>query len=453
MRNARSSLVLAALGLAAAGCISPPASVPSVSDAPTAQLNLLGHGDAAPASLLEWTSPLLAYSPADERRCGPDNCEVTRFRVDPLPAGEWTLQVGLDWAKAHEATAADWDLDDPSFNATLRGPDGTRLFAPGAKYGLALHVQDPAPGEWELEARITHMARDWDLAFFVGPTPADPFPTPSSGSYTGRILLHPRVPPPAGPLLPDLLMRDLGQLRVEYAPPGAGNQYLLPSASDPTRPGCTVDEGQETGARRCLRFTVGVGNDGAGPFVVAAQPPADPAADAQGQIQEARMPAVQCVADGRGGTLRPAGNVSFSRSHGHLHYEGILGYRLFAYDWAAQQRGAEAATGAKLGYGPVGEGLVHAGRTPAAAWSLQVACPGMRDPVGLNAGWYDYYLWWRTSQYIGIDGVPDGTYELEAAFNPDGHILESNLANNAGSVAFRLAGDRVEVLRPFRFQE
>ena len=164
------------------------------------------------------------------------------------------------------------------------------------------------------------------------------------------------------------------------------------------------------------------------------------------------MPAVQCVVDDQGrGTLREAGTVTYSQSHGHLHFDGILGYALYGFDLTNQTRLKQVATGGKLGYGPAPEALVHDGRRLAAPWDLEAPCDGMSGPVGLNAGWYDYYLWWRTSQYIDIPDIQDGVYELEATFNPEGNILESDASNNSGSVVLRLNGKDIEVLRRFVF--
>ncbi len=441
---------LAILALATlAGCVRPSNPSPEESASSSA---LTMQGAAAPVGVaLEWQGAWLVYSPTDELRCGPANCEVRMFNLAPVPGGNWTLQVALDWADSHDANTGDWDPYYPSFNMTLRAPDGSSTFRPGVKFGNAVQIENPTPGDYELEVRITHMIRDWDLPFFLGrPVPIDPVLAPTSGTYRGTVLLAQREAANPGPLLPDLLLRDLDGLRIEYSAPGQGHGFV-PDAWLPTTKGCTAGENQESAATRCLRFSVAIGNDGPGPFALTTVLSDDPAVAARQQAGLESETAIQCVADGQGsGTVREAGTATFSPSHSHLHYDDILGYALFTYDIGSATRGLQVATGAKLGYGPAPEALVRDGHVLAGgAWDDDPC--GLSGHVGLNAGWYDYYLWWRTGQFIDIAGVPDGVYEVVATINPVGNILESGSANNAGSVVFRLTGDAVEVLRPFVF--
>lgn len=447
MRAVPAVMLLAFAALA--GCTAP--GEPTPDTLPPVTLLAMEGATKGAGEALEWQGAWLVYSPGDERRCGPANCEIRQFTLAPLSGSNWTLQVTLDWADSHNANTGDWDPNYPSFNMTLRGPDGAIWFHPGLKFGNAIHVDNPAAGAYELEVHITHMIRDWALPPFLGQSPPiDPVLAPIAGTYEGRVLVAQRAAAASGPLLPDLLVRGLDGLRIEYSAPGQGHGFF-PDAWLPTTAGCTAGENQESDAQRCLRFSVAIGNDGAGPLALDAMESDDPTIQARQRMGLETIPAVQCVVDSAGnGTVREAGTATFSSSHNHMHFDNILGYALFSYDVANATRGDEVATGSKLGYGPWPQALVHDGRQLAAPPEVPDPC-GLPSPDALDAGWYDYYLWWRTGQFIDVAGLPDGVYELVASMNPMGNILEEDVTNNAGSVVLRLAGNEVEVLQPFMF--
>src|SRR5207248_6669790 len=59
---------------------------------------------------------------------------------------------------------------------------------------------------------------------------------------------------------------------------------------------------------------------------------------------------------------------------------------------------------------------------------------------GITKGWKDVYEWYLPHQYIEVTGLSDGIYILETIADPDNLLLESNKANNCGSIYVRLSG-------------
>lgn len=416
-------------------------------DVPTPAAVLSMAGVTTPAGVaIPWQGRTLVYSFADEMRCGPENCDVRKFDIQPLPAGTWTLQITLEWP--HHANVGDLDPTFAGFDMDLFGPDGARVAHQRTqKFGNVIQLDDPAPGTYRLETTITHYQPAF-LGEIFGLPETEPGGNvaPTSGTFTGRLLLAQRVPPPAGQLLPDIVVAALDQFRIEYAHPGDGHVFLVPSVAMPTTKGCTNDEYEEFDATKCLRFTIGLGNDGPGPLLLYH----DGSDQDPNYLQGAPYPVQQCIVSDTGATLVPAGDGHYHAGHGHFHFNEILVYNLYAYDLEKGVRGDAVSRGEKLGYSPWREGLLHHGDELAGPMDLQHACPdGEAGPIGLNDDWFDYYMWWRTGQFVDVAGVPDGVYELVGGFNPDHLISEARLDNNEGSAILRLKGDTVEVLRPY----
>jgi hypothetical protein len=58
----------------------------------------------------------------------------------------------------------------------------------------------------------------------------------------------------------------------------------------------------------------------------------------------------------------------------------------------------------------------------------------------LNAGWGDTYERWVPGQSFDITDVPNGTYLVEVATNPDGRLRERDMGNNVALQRVRLGG-------------
>lgn len=400
-----------------------------------------------------WEGRTLATAAAGNEACMPDNCERVPFRVERNPgAGTSVAQVALGWSS--DGNTGDTDPAFPNFDLRIVAATGEEV-ARSAAYKWSAHVllPDLQSGDYVAQVRVRNL-NPADYAAWVAPLPIEPpveypNPVPARGSYWGSILLTtPAMTVPASDLLPDLVVHTMRDLRMSYAPVGQGHAGppAVVTVEMPTAPGCTDDEYLE-GARRCLRFTVGLGNAGSGPLELGyAQTPTS-------ALTEETVPARQCItnADGQG-TVRAAGNGSFHRLHGHDHQRDILAYDLHAYDAATGERGEALRQGEKFGYGFYRQGLVDDGRTLAWPADVPSVCGEAEFPYWLHPGWYDIYMYWRTGQYIDISGVPDGTYLLAATVNPAGDILESDATNNEAWVAFELVGDQVTVLESWQPQ-
>jgi hypothetical protein len=78
------------------------------------------------------------------------------------------------------------------------------------------------------------------------------------------------------------------------------------------------------------------------------------------------------------------------------------------------------------------------------SFCLADSVPGSGEPkyscdfMGLSVGWGDVYGAETSCQYLDITDLPEGTYTLEVAINPDGVISESNYANNVGQIPVEL---------------
>lgn len=453
---ARTLFILVGMALLGGGCLGPAAGPAPSADSALAEGPLLLLGKRYEAGQpAQWEGRLLTTAPEAGTSCLPDNCERIPFRLEqPAGASAAVLQVALTWSS--DGNTGDTDLAFPNFDLRILTPAGHEV-ARSAFYKWSAHVilQDLEAGDYVAQVQIRHLNPAYYAAWVtytpVGPIVEPPveYPNPlaARGSYRGVLLLSEPQPPPAGDLLPDLVVHTLRDLRLTYAPLGHGHAGppMVVTVEMPTAPGCTDDEYLE-GARRCLRFSVGLGNAGDGPLEL------EYSHTATSPVTEEQVPALQCItkADGSG-VGRAAGNGSYHRIHGHDHQRDILAYDLYAYDEATQIRGEALRQGEKFGYGFYRQGLVDEGLSLAWPADVPSAC-GDGFPYWLHPGWFDIYMYWRTGQYIDISGVPDGTYLLAATVNPSGDILEADGSNNEATIAFRLVGNEVTVLAPWQDQ-
>lgn len=78
------------------------------------------------------------------------------------------------------------------------------------------------------------------------------------------------------------------------------------------------------------------------------------------------------------------------------------------------------------------------------AGPLKFTCDaeGLRDQ-GISPGWEDIYISGLSCQYIIIDGVPDGDYQLLATTNAQRIVAEDTFSDNTVRVGLRIHGNTV----------
>lgn len=248
----------------------------------------------------------------------------------------------------------------------------------------------------------------------------------------------------------------LGSLAV----PGEG--ALLPNLVEMVLEGphvgsCDPVERSEQGAVRCMRFGNGVANPGHGPVQIrlTVEQAAQALLPLDGRfVQEIRQ------ADGRleEHTVGPA---QFHATHGHWHYDGMAVFDLHAVDPETGLRGGLAASHGKAGFCFLDwDEMVENVTEPAEQERAETDClvPGLAGSWtnGISRGWYDFYVSGLTDQYVDIDGLAPGVYELVASADPLGTLDELDVTDNQSSLLLRISGDDIEVLEErahYRVQE
>ena len=350
-----------------------------------------------------------------------------------------------------------------------RSPEDPALLAPGLKLEwqaqcpcpMARFVAAPGtdPGAW-LEVRVR-----WD-----GTAVADLVPRldlPDGSTLRGERGFDDRLIRAWGPQAGDhwLAIDGEGMANVSVrlgslALPGEGP--LLPNLVEmvlegPHVGGCDAVETSEQGAVKCMRFGNGVANPGHGPVQIrlTVEQAAQALLPLDGRfVQEIRQ------ADG---SLEehPVGPAQFHATHGHWHYDGLAVFDLYAVDEASGLRGPLAASHGKAGFCFLDwDRMVENVSEPAEQERAETDClvPGLTGSWtnGISRGWYDFYVSGLTDQYVDIDGLPDGIYELVASADPLGTLDELDETDNQSSLLLRIAGDEIDVLEErahYRVQE
>ncbi|MDX1611434.1 MAG: lysyl oxidase family protein [Candidatus Thermoplasmatota archaeon] len=365
--------------------------------------------------------------------CQEENCERTPLTVPDGPPvrlqfiATWEVQDD-DFRNAPEYIGA----EHLALEVGIGPPGASRedvTWADRGKYGAVGSVE-LAPGTYELVAVAQY----------------------GEGSYQVSLVeLGGQQGLGTGELLPDLVVGPPRQVRIETPLGREANPALTAGGSN----GCGADEVADEEARRCLRFASDIGNVGHGILELILPKQEATLARAGGSVDW-----VQRIhhADG---TVREeeVSQAEYHPTHGHYHIAAFAHTYLYAYDQATGTRGELVADGGKTGFCVVDGG------------PLTTARPGLAGPVfdgrgccyyavfcemdtvfvddfymGLSAGWFDIYPWWRSGQYVDITGIPDGVYELVTMANPDLLVIEAEGENNAGGVVLELTGNAVEIL-------
>lgn len=219
----------------------------------------------------------------------------------------------------------------------------------------------------------------------------------------------PRYPSPRRPLLPNLVMAPLADVRVAW---------------------------DDHGGRQIL-FSATIANVGDGPFVVHAQ-------RAPG---ESRWLVTQRFREPDGTTSeRPVPEARMVwGGHGHDHWHVQLGasYRLVRSD---DGDGIRILRKAGFCFFDRLHDRRRAARTPAAPVFSARGCNGTESTdldMGLSVGWADPYYWTLPDQRLDVTGLAPGVYRLVARADPDGWFRETTEDDNEAWVDVRL-GDRAD---------
>jgi hypothetical protein len=229
---------------------------------------------------------------------------------------------------------------------------------------------------------------------------------------------------------------------------------------------CDEVERTEQGAVKCLRFGNGVGNPGHGPLQIrlALEEGAQALAPLGGRFTQEVRRADGSVAQ------HEVGPATFHPTHSHWHYDGFATFELFRVDPVTGLRGELASTHHKSGFCFLDwDRMVENVTEPAEQERAETDClvPGLGMAFGggagvpawtngISRGWYDFYEAQLTDQYVDIDGLPAGTYELVATADPLQTLDETDDTDNQSSLLLHIDGDDIEVLQErahFRVQE
>lgn len=227
-------------------------------------------------------------------------------------------------------------------------------------------------------------------------------------------------------------------------PPDTANPPLEVAGQAPIS--CSADETATYGVQRCLRFTSGPVNEGAGPFEIDYNFVGDTSA-------QRPYTAYQVVHWSDGSvTTRPAGSYEFHYIHGHFHYDGILDYVLFKVTSPGHMM--QVGAGFKDGFCPadelIGQWNVF-NQQPAGTYNSGSAASGgncfsfNNGVLGLSTGWGDVYRWQRPEQFVDFDGQTDGYYVVEAIADVDHNVLGTG-TDNVSYAYIHVVGSSVDLL-------
>jgi hypothetical protein len=313
-------------------------------------------------------------------------------------------------------------LDRRSYSPSLevRSPSGVAQPVMGGWYGIETFVTNPAVGTWKITSRGA----------------IDPAP------FRFRARLDGAAPPKPSPpvtLLPNLRM--VPPFEFTFRDPGVFGASV-------GGPGCSVQEIVETNARRCLRFSLGPANTGAGPLLVRFAP-------LEGLVTSGT--AYQAVFDSDGNSVeRPAGTFEYHKTHMHYHHSGFGRLELLRVLDEETGEMAPAGEGPKQGFctGDVVMfdwfGFTQPREPVDSACVDEAASSGTNRPMGttmaLNTGWADLYSWSQDGMYVEWGGNGDGTYVVRANADSRDWILESDEGDNASYALIRIEGETIDVV-------
>lgn len=365
-----------------------------------------------------WDGPARVHASARDslnRRapCAPsEDGPCCEFRI-LVPEGAARLRVAVD-----EPAWEDW------YSIELIAPSGDSLRDGNVAFSAESLVDRPAAGEWA--ARVV-AERVTESTFHMRALAESSIP----------------LPPPDGPLLPNL--RAEPPFSFTFEPPLAYDHSPEPWHAVNS---CTWDETLEEGARRCLRFSFVYGNWGDGPMDLRFSPLTDAASEAT--VRQRVHHANGSWAD------HDAGSYTYHKTHAHYHYDDVFAATLY--------RVLDASTGEVEPVGPAAKRGACAHDWKLVDWHAFYQAPQGADDsgrdcdyspgrspvenmrIGLSRGWADVYGWNLPSNYVEFSGEPDGCYLVVAVADPNARLLETREDDNEAFALVTVAGDAVRLV-------
>jgi len=177
---------------------------------------------------------------------------------------------------------------------------------------------------------------------------------------------------------------------------------------------------QDLAGNTTLRLSTTSWNNGQGPLQLVAGDPA-PGTGSIDVYQE-------IFADDGSSTLYWAGNFVYHADHGHIHFEDFALYSWQPVDAA----GGSLETGSKVTFCVMDTDKIDTRLPGAAKHAVYTTCGDQIQ--GMSVGWGDTYGSHLPGQEIDITGSPAGIYQVKIKVDPDGHIIETDEADNESCV-------------------
>lgn len=217
---------------------------------------------------------------------------------------------------------------------------------------------------------------------------------------------------------------------------------------------CSGYEMAEERGIRCLRFSLGPSNVGAGPMLL--EFPGN-----EGLVTPGKATQHILWSDGRK-TSRPAGEFLYHKTHAHYHHSGFGTLELLKVTDPKRGTMQLAGTGPKQGFCTgdikIAEWETFGGMQNSAGSECIQNAGLVYDPtagtrMGLSAGWADLYSWEQDGNYVefGLTNG-DGLYVIRSTADALNNILESDETDNTGYAYVRITGQAIQVIERGRGQ-
>ena len=353
--------------------------------------------------------------------CGGSNCWTYKLNV---PRGGARLRVGVDHPDHHDRFTL--EVEDPSSQIAIKRHGF--LETPEAVIG------SPQAGTWIVRVIAEDVTRSpFRVRAIVEKTPPGPPP--------GRIAA-PNLRPEPG-------------FDFSFTAP-LGSNYVG-EAGVPVSVSCHADEIAEDLAVRCLRFSFGYHNAGAGPLDLRFDPLTDLATGTTKVRQRIY------VGDRTPGNYsdndfveQPAGTATYHKVHGHFHYDAVFQAQVLRVldmrKGAAQEIGVAEKRGACAHDWVLVDFARFYQDTAGTADSGTDCSFGFTDPrstrmrIGLSRGWADIYTAELSDNYANFGLTDEGLFLIRVWADPDDHIRETNEKDNLAYSLIRVQGDEVRLL-------
>lgn len=203
---------------------------------------------------------------------------------------------------------------------------------------------------------------------------------------------------------------------------------------------CGPDEVAEEGGRKCLRFSVGPENTGAGAFELYLTPLVD------ATVGEATVYQHVQHSSGRRLKILDAGTYEYHKTHGHYHYAGFASLELLRV--GRDGRLEPAGTGKKIGFCTVDVVVAQFERfAQDPQGSARNDCNRADGAwIGLSRGWTDIYDWSTSGNYVEFGANEDGRYVVRSGFDTEDLVDETNERDNYAYALIEVSGTRVKIL-------